>query len=734
MAARKASSLLKASVLATLSFASGAASAQIWTGGTPYGGTIRILLQSQDGQTLFAETNSNLFRSDDGGLHWSRKLAGTTDSGPAEFAALAISGAHPGRLWLADARGGIHRSDDNGESIAATTTFPVANAFITQLLVASGMDEWLFVATSNAGLWYSTDAGASFAHADEGIETGTSMTRLAISPYDPSRLIAFQANPGSQALYLSPTGGIDWNRIPSDFHGRPTAGAFTSNQGLFVATDGQYARLWRMPSFGWWIVESTACWQTNSLLLDVGGENVEWMGCGQGLVGMVSPPVAPPTVINGVEAPIRQLLRDRTSPDRLWAATEHVGVFTSADAGRSWTARNQGLSGTSFRSVAVHPHSHRLYAGYVDEYTTTTNPSVMFSDDDGATWTNSNLGGFVLFTRAIVVDPTVQNVDATPVYAGATQEIGTPSGLYKSLDGGRTFSVLGGGSTIRTGTVRDIALDPRSCKSPPPSGPCASGPLRTFYAIASGDAQSNWRVIRSDDAGATLQDRSAGLPPRMFYPGNTGIEYNYPVSIALDPIDTQTVYIGTYLYQNVDSSIETSVPTPTLANGVFRSRDGGSTWQAVNSGLPRNGNSADTAIDIYALAADPHVTGRLWAAGAFHDGGDGSRVFRSDDAGDHWSEQAVFADCDIRRLLADPQRPGTIRASGVSKAQRGSGCVLRSRDSGESWSRIDAGLPATRVLAMASMPDAPDTLLVGTNHGVWHLLDAPDHVFGNGFD
>lgn len=728
MDARQASSVLKIAVLAAPCFASGAAFAQTWAGGTPYGGTVSVLLQSQDAQTLFAGTNGGLFRTDDGGAHWSRKLAGAPGSGPSEFAGFALSHAQPGRLWLADVRGRIHRSDDNGETIATTTALPVDGALITQLLATSAAGEPLFVATSNVGLWYSMDAGASFSRADTNIDGGLPVVKLIVAPQDPSRFIAFPSRWVSNFYYSF--GGTGWN--PSaNFQSPPTTGVFTNSQGLFVATNGPNHRLWYSHDFfGPWTEQLTSgCSQANSLLLDVSGENLEWLGCDDGLFGAITAPVAPPMVIDRVEAPIRNLSRDRTDTDRLWAASEHVGVFTSTDAGHSWSARNEGLSGTNFRSVAVHPQSHRLYAGYVDESTTTINPSLMFSDDDGATWTASDLSTRLWLTRAIAVDPTVRDIDATPVYAGGVGQEG--NGLFKSVDGGRSFSPLGGSSPPYAQSVRDIALDPRSCASPPNSGACTSGPLQTFYVIG-GTSSSTTRVLRSDDGGLTLLDRSAGLPERLTYPDNAGVEFIYPIALALDSHDARTLFIGTYLTQSVSNGI--AVPTPNLPNGVFRSRDGGSTWQAVNFGLPRNGDSADTAIDVYALATDPFVDGRLWAAGAFREGRDGSRVFRSDDAGDHWTEQAAFAACDIRRLLADPQREGTLHASGTSRAQQGTGCVLRSRDGGESWTRIDSSLPATRVSAMAMLPGAPGSILVGTNTGVWQLRDAPDAIFRNGFD
>lgn len=734
MAVHTSSSLLKVSVLAALSCVACAASARTWTGGTPFGGTVSVLLQSQDAQTLFAGTQGGVFRSDDGGLHWSRKLAGSVGAGPAGFAAVALSDAHPGRLWLADLRGHIHRSDDNGESIAATTTLPVAGASITQLLAVPGANERLFAATSNVGLWYSEDGGASFARADAdgNTDAGLGITQLVASAYNPSWFLGFMSVPWSWSFYVSTGGGIGWMQN-ADFTSLPTSGVLSSDGMMFVATSGTSHGVWRRAIYGGpWTGVAGGCWRTNSLLLDVAGQNVQWMGCDTGLVGLMSTPTAPPMVIDGAEAPIRQLLRDRVDPDRIWAASEHVGVFTSADAGQSWTARNEGLSGTSFRSVAVHPHSHRLYAGYVDEYTASTNPALMFSDDDGATWTSSDLGNTVLMTRAIAVDPSVPDVDATPVYAGGVDGTFSPIGLYKSLDGGRTFSTLGATSSTYAGTVRAIALDPRSCAAPPASGPCTSGPLQTFYAIATGNRQSAWRVIRSDDGGATLLDRSTGLPARLDHADDAGSEYVYPLALALDPHDAATIYIGTLLEQSLDS--DAAPQAPSVANGVFRSRDGGATWQAASSGLPRHAGSADTAIDIYALAADPNVDGRLWAAGSFDDGQAGSHVFRSDDAGDHWSEQGTFPDCDIRNLLADPLVAGAIYASGRSRAAQGSGCMLRSDDAGKNWSRVDDGLPASNISALAIFPGEPGHLLVGSNSGVWQLRDAPDAIFHDGFD
>ncbi|MFC4821378.1 WD40/YVTN/BNR-like repeat-containing protein [Dokdonella ginsengisoli] len=700
--------------------------AQTWSGGTPYGGTINVLMQSQDAQTLFAGTDGGLFRSDDGGRHWARKLTGTPGAGPGKFAAFALSKARPGRIYLADYGGSIYRSDDNGETVAHTTVLP--ESFILQLVAVPGSADKLLAVTANSGLWYSEDAGVSFSPVNAGIDPVVRIRKLIISAHDPSKVMAFPAMNSIPPLYYSLTGGTGW--IGSDgIGGVAIVGAFADGMAYVIPDWPGGGIWWNSSNFSapwmetWWNPPGSApaCTRPNTILPNAVDGSLEWVGCRTGLVGLVEV-VAPPMVIDGVPASIRDILHDHIDPTRLWAAADHVGVYTSADSGRSWIPRNTGLSGTGFRAVAVHPHHpQRIFAGYADDSTTTTNPALLLSDDGGTTWTASDLGKLIWLTRAIVVDPTEPRIEATPVYAGGgDNDIG--AGIYKSLDGGRTWNRL---SDQWTGMVRDLLLDPRSCASPPASGPCVQGPLRTFYAITSGAM----RVIRSDDAGASLMDRSAGLPPQLNYENNAGGEDVQPVAIALEPANPERLYIGTYIRHWYGDG---EAPAFRLANGVFRSTDGGASWHEANTGLPRYPGSVDTALNVYAIATHPVASGRVWAAVTEENGNDGSRIFRSDDGGDHWTEQVAFPSCDIRRLLVDPLATDSIYATGRSLGSKGTGCVLRSNDGGANWDRVDAGLPATAVMALASVPGEPGHLVAGTNTGVWHLRGDP--IFANGFD
>jgi photosystem II stability/assembly factor-like uncharacterized protein len=716
--------VLPAVLLAAWLAASGAA-AQTWSGGPPYGGDVRALAQSPgDPDRLFAATAGGLFRSDDGGAHWTRTL-GASPSGPGRFVAMAASDTLPGRLYVADASGRIYRSDDDGASIASVYRLTTVPDDLTGLFAVPGSGGQLYATTYQSGLWYSADAGASFARADAGMDPGSRISKLAISSA-PGVMIAFTEAYGDP-FYYSLTGADGWMPVRS-LSGAVTAAA-AQGFASYVATSAFSGGTNLHVSYSVgssWLDLPPGCAYIQGILLDAGGENPEWLGCRYGGLVRYSPnvPFTSPPGPDGEPAAIRQVLRDRTDPARLWAASENAGVFASTDGGLTWNATNEGLAASSFRSVAVDPRRpQRLFAGYINESTGSPHPGVLVSDDGGAHWTSSDAYRLTDMLRSIAVDPTTAGeASGTVLYAAGSGR----SGLYKSLDGGlHWIALFGDGSDLMYPFFRELVLDPRSCANPPPSGVCRSGPLQTFYAV--GGLDDALRVVRVDQGGAALMRLGGGLPAPLDTPA--AWEAADAISIALDPHDSRRIYVGTYL--RYTPRVAPAAP-PQIDNGVFRSDDGGATWQAVNEGLPHHAGSANTAFDIYALAAHPTRSGTLWAVGSFDAGAHGSQVFRSDDAGASWQAQ-LASDCDLRRLLVDPTAPDIVYASGRQMAQ-GPGCVLRSEDGGAHWIRVDAALPATAVMALAQVPNEHGHLLAGTNTGVWHLRDATNRLFDSGFD
>ena len=129
-----------------------------------------------------------------------------------------------------------------------------------------------------------------------------------------------------------------------------------------------------------------------------------------------------------------------------------------------------------------------------------------------------------------------------------------------------------------------------------------------------------------------------------------------------------------------------------VSGGVYRSLDGGSTWTLASGGI-------DVREQINALAVDPRLPGRVWAA-------TDSVIYRSTDGGAHW---VSVRDGGALVLAVDPAVPGTVYAS------LGDITFQRSLDAGATWTTL-AGSPAG-IEALAIDPAHPQTLYAGTSSG-----------------
>lgn len=224
--------------------------------------------------------------------------------------------------------------------------------------------------------------------------------------------------------------------------------------------------------------------------------------------------------------------------------------------------------------------------------------------------------------RSLAVSPANPNV----VYAGMML-----SGVFKSTDGGDTWTFAGRG--LGPGDVVALAIDPQR-----PS---------TLYAMLYGTG-----VFRSTDAGRSWKITSPGGRPFLQTVGAT---------LALDPRQPRVLYAGT-------------------RQGVYRSANGGVSWQARKRGLP-------PGSVVRSLAVDP-------ATGAVFAGIDNHGVFRSDNQGVTWrpAGEGLPGDVAVFDLALDPADSRTILA-GTSRG------IYRSADQGRSW-RL-AGVPDDLVFAVA---------------------------------
>jgi photosystem II stability/assembly factor-like uncharacterized protein len=189
-------------------------------------------------------------------------------------------------------------------------------------------------------------------------------------------------------------------------------------------------------------------------------------------------------------------------------------------------------------------------------------------------------------------------------------------------------------------------------------------------------------LFRSDDGGATWAENDAlnNHPTRsMWGPGAGGLIVH---SIVLDPADPDRMWVAI------------------SAAGVFRSEDGGASWQATNSSLKNVLAKYEPSAELYPEAGQC-VHHLVRAAG------DGNRLYaqthygtyRSDDGATTWTEITEGLPSDFGFLMAaHPRDPDTAFVLPLQGAEfrvppEGKLRVFRTTDAGRTWEALTKGLP-----------------------------------------
>jgi hypothetical protein len=286
------------------------------------------------------------------------------------------------------------------------------------------------------------------------------------------------------------------------------------------------------------------------------------------------------------------------------------GVFTSSNAGNTWSRASTGLLHPRVLSLAIDPVSpNRIYAG--------TGHGFARSSDGGATWatlqaqpTAAGLAPPIAIGHifALALNP----LSPSMLYAG------TSHGIYRSLDAGITWTLTSTGLvTSSSGPyVQAIAVDPAT-----PSTLYAGTSLGVF---ASTNAAATWgpniglygydvRALAIDPHDrATLYAATISGVYRSTGQGglwtafNNGLTNLFCLALAIDPQTPSTLYVGT-------------------ANALFKSTDRGTNWNPLSLTL-----GFTNGLQMNALALDPTTSATLYA-------GTDQGTFKSADGGGTWS-------------------------------------------------------------------------------------------------
>lgn len=671
---------------------------------------------------LIVQTGAGTHRSGDHGATWSLASGGLGQRPASSFDTVVSGGGVMYSIGAACSM--LFRSIDAG--LQWTPTGFDGPDCIDSIALTAGPAPRLLISVRDGPLLASSDGGRTFAEIGSGLPPGARLGSMKASPSTPGLVVAMVSGTGTTSVYRSVDSGDSWapaTLVPNSFQFPTSRFSFGAGGRIYLAG----LDFFRSEDGGavWFQVEpsrsAVAAHPTEPDTVyfvgsnghlkrsAIGGPWAEDISAGQLMANETDP------------AQIVDIaIRPTGSGDDLLVTTELNGVFRRVNG--VWTSSNSGLRAVNVRAMVGHPvAAGAVLAGVADGFSATQ--GMYRSADGGASWSPSAAGLRAMSVRSLTIDPTtVASPDSTVVYAtGQGSRVSNAyanAGLWKSLDGGSSWNTIqsgipSGAQGPSLGLVRALALDRRSCTNPPPApAPCVDGPLSTLYATSDGvGTVETFRIIKSMDGGSQWSDVD-GLPQRISANGAT--QWIKALPIVVDPHDSARVYVGSYA--------TVTGGTATIANGVFRSVDGGETWNLQSEGLPLLAGSAQTHFDVYALAIDPQVPGLLWAS-TIQTGVAGvpSRIFRTTDGGKLWVPSIDgITGGDIRQLVVDPATPGTLYAA-ASASTTGPAGVYRSRDGGVTWRSISVGLHHRGALGLTIDPLDPARLFAGTAAGVFIL-------------
>ena len=757
------------------------AEAGYWSGSGPFGGPIYdVIIDPATPSVVYASTRGGLYRSDDSGSSWQRKDDGVT-AGSSAGIVLAADPDLAGRLLAVDWSFRVFRSSDRGDNWTPTGFVPPTGVGVISVADVPGVAGSFYVLTSPVGVYKTTDNGSTFTEVVTGIAAGATASFIRTDRDAPNVVFVGvsdyynSVDPAATAwIWRSLDGGASW-AVSYDTAGFPANPGFTEDLSfgagstIYATASSQVLKsidngmTWSVGPVVGNIVKAHPT-IADSVFVAKGysggaaGDTFYTSTDGGLTFSSTSTGLQPNTTYGGDAAITKiELHPNFASTPRIFLATSAAGIYFSNNGGVSFVERSTGIAAVNVRALTALPDPGRWLAGNGDAFT--ASPGIFSSANSGLTWSPANDGLRAYNIRAITLDPTTGPLlGSTPLYAGgqsATSSFGglRNGGLYKSTDGGSTWSVIDAGlptsgspPTAYLRTVRTIALDPRSCASPPISGACTSGPLQTVFATATGtfgivdggDLISRetitHRIIKSTDAGASWTASDTGLPAPV-YGAPVGIspdqsapleEQITPVPLVLNATNPQIAYVGTFLAYRRNADI--AVVPPSIVNGVFKTVDGGASWTPVNSGLPRYTGSTTTALDVLALAIHPSNPDIVWAT--LVDLVSPTRVgyiYKTTNGGASWTNVStgLNTDADIRALIVDQGDPNILYAAGAGTVAN-PGAVYKSSDGGLTWLSLSVGLPADAALSLALDPLNSQILYAGTNAAVWQIEQVPD--------
>lgn len=346
----------------------------------------------------------------------------------------------------------------------------------------------------------------------------------------------------------------------------------------------------------------------------------------------------------------------------------------------SWVSAGPTNIGGRISDVELSPTSFdTIYAG-------AASGGVFKSLDGGQSWTPIFDEALSLSIGDIALDPSNSNiiyVGTGEVNAGGGSQTYDGFGLYRSTDAGSTWEHLG---LEDTRYISRVVIDPLNSRR------IFVAAMGKLFGINSGRG-----LYRSTDGGQAWEQS-------LFISDSTGC-----IDVVIHPANPDTVYAA--MWERIRRPDRRSYGGATC--GLYRSYDGGATWQELTAGLPNN-SPAVGRIGISICAAQPDILYAIYADNiGYFDG-----VYKTTDSGDSWTRTndgtlgSLYASYGwwFGNIRVDPVNPDIAYAMGLD--------VYKTNNGGQSWFYSSGGMHVDQH-GLYIHPQNPNYVVAGNDGGIY---------------
>ena len=642
--------------------------------------------------------------------------------------------SRPNVFFIGVNNGGVWKSTDYGQ-----TWYSIFDGQPTQsvgaLAVAESNPDTIYVASGEGlqrpdlsvgnGIYKSTDGGKTWQHL--GLRDAEQINSIIVDPKDPDRVfvaaIGHPYGPNEErGVFRSTDGGASWQKV---LYKGPDTGA------MKVAFDPQntntlYADLWtaRRPP---WTTGNSYNGPGSGLYKSTDGGNT-WNQIGAGSNDDPSHPGGLP----GWDHGLGRIGFDIAPSDsnRLYAladATKNGGLYRSDDGGNTWTLVNTENRiwgrGSDFAEVRVDPHHpDTIYVANTSTYRS-TDAGKTFNAIKGAP------GGDDYHT--VWLNPEHPEIIALAADQGATI----------SSNNGDTWSSWYNQPTAQFyHVITDDQFPYWVYGGQQESGSVGIASRSDYGEITFRD----WHPVGTEEYGYVAPDP---LHPEIVF-GGKGTRFNQITGQNQD-VSPIVIRTGEYRFNRTAPLIfEHADPHALLlgSNVLFKTIDGGHSWQIISpdltrpgvgpeaAGVPANfgqfntwsGHDAKHRGVIYSIGPSFKDPNTIWI------GTDDGLIQVTRDGGKSWQNitpPAITAWSKVAQIEASHfDEHSAYVAVNRLRLDDLHAYIYRTHDAGKSWTKITNGIPDTSpVNTVREDPVRKGLLFAGTENGVWYSLDDGDH-------